>query len=521
MILIDKKIKPVVALFVLGIIGLLAGILMFWITPNGIGIGPDSIGYIETSQSLLEGKGFYFLNRPMTHWPPVYPSLLAIVGVFKDDKIQAARWLNVLVYGTNVFLIGLCAYTFTDYSLLALICSLILFISSESMLLIHTMAWSEPLFILFVLSGVLFVSFYILRPKKYLLVLAALSIGLALATRYVGITLFPVVFICLLFLSRRSFGKKMRDMFILFFISSLPLALWMIRNVILVGNPSNRTITFHPFALSKIKTLFYTFYGYLMPIHVHGGIKILQLVILGGMLFIAIGVVFHKNLIKKQETDVATVFQFFGTLFFISYISFLFISITFIDAHTPLDKRILSPLYVFIILLPISFCWSLYRIGKNQTIIYILLVCFSFVFPINLDRAISMALDVHKNGKAFNTPEWRNSETITFLRLLPDERKIYSNADDVVYWFTQKNVEKIPEKIDPESRLLNNDFDNELEIMCKNIKVNGDYLAYFDKVTWRDYLPPLDEIQQKCELSVIRRLSDGIIYGQGDADIQR
>lgn len=80
----------------------------------------------------------------MTHWPPVYPSLLAIAGVFQDDKIQAARWLNTLIYAANIFLIGLCAYTFTERSLLALICSVLLFMSSEAMILIHSMAWTEP-----------------------------------------------------------------------------------------------------------------------------------------------------------------------------------------------------------------------------------------------------------------------------------------------------------------------------------------------------------------------------------------
>jgi len=252
MLLYDKKLQPKKAIILLGAMSLFAFIGMSWITSNGSGISPDSLGYIETSQSLLEGKGFYYLGEPMTHWPPVYPSLLALVGFFQDDKIQVARWLNAFIYAINIFLIGFCAYTFTRRSLLALSCAVLLFMSSETMISIHSMAWTEPLFILFLLSGILLLSIYIVRSKIYALVFASLSIGLAFATRYIGITLFPAVFICILLLGRHSFVNKIRDMLILSFISLAPIAIWMARNALFTDNLTDRSIIFHPITLSDI-----------------------------------------------------------------------------------------------------------------------------------------------------------------------------------------------------------------------------------------------------------------------------
>ena len=66
---------------------------------GGIAIGDDGIGYQATADSLLAGDGLgYFLERPLTVWPPVWPWLMAAVAkVTPLDTLGAAVALNVVM----------------------------------------------------------------------------------------------------------------------------------------------------------------------------------------------------------------------------------------------------------------------------------------------------------------------------------------------------------------------------------------------------------------------------------------
>ena len=149
---------------------------------------------------------------------------------------------------------------------------------------------------------------------------------------------------------------------------------------------------------------------------------------------------------------------------------------------------------------------------KNHLILFALIVCFSFFFHINLGKTVILAADIYKNGKGYNTKEWKNSETIAFLKQIPNDRKIYSNGYDIVSFMTEKKVKTIPREVNPNTSLPNQDFAKELEGMCINIG-KGDLFVYFFKINWRWYFPTLDEIEKNCKLTVIQHFSDGIIYG--------
>jgi hypothetical protein len=66
---------------------------------SGIAIGDDGVGYRATADSLLDGRCLqYFLEHPLTVWPPLWPSLMALVAkVTPLDTVGAAVLLNVVV----------------------------------------------------------------------------------------------------------------------------------------------------------------------------------------------------------------------------------------------------------------------------------------------------------------------------------------------------------------------------------------------------------------------------------------
>ena len=65
---------------------------------SGIATGDDGVGYRAIADSLLDGRGFgYFLENPVTVWPPIWPSLLyALAKVTPLDTLGAAVVLNAV-----------------------------------------------------------------------------------------------------------------------------------------------------------------------------------------------------------------------------------------------------------------------------------------------------------------------------------------------------------------------------------------------------------------------------------------
>ncbi len=65
---------------------------------GGIAAGDDGVGYRAIADSLLRGDGLgYFLERPLTVWPPLWPALMAgIAKVTPLDPMGAAVLLNTV-----------------------------------------------------------------------------------------------------------------------------------------------------------------------------------------------------------------------------------------------------------------------------------------------------------------------------------------------------------------------------------------------------------------------------------------
>ena len=71
---------------------------------HGIATGDDGVGYRAIADSLLSGHGLgYFLERPLTIWPPLWPSLMAAVAWATPlSTTGAAVVLNALTVAAAV-----------------------------------------------------------------------------------------------------------------------------------------------------------------------------------------------------------------------------------------------------------------------------------------------------------------------------------------------------------------------------------------------------------------------------------
>lgn len=492
---------------------------------SGVGVTPDSVLYIGAARSLVEGKGLKTVaphsfpqisgDQPLTVVPPTYPVLLALSATLSSDPLQGARWLQALLFALNVLLIGMTVYLCTNKAVLPTLCAILLFLSTASVIALHAMAWSEPAFFLFGLSAFLLLALHIRNSNDRLLVGSSLLASLALTTRYMGITLFPPMILTILLLEDKPLRKRVRDCLILLGVGLLPLAVWLLHNLVVAESATSRVITFHPIGALQINGLVDTLLLFWVPIPGHPSLKT-------ALLFLSFGLVFAKMLMAlkekrrcRQAANISLAVQLLTSAFTITYLLFLFVAISFIDAQTAFESRILSPVYVFGIILVVSVACQTSSLKPRTTILWrgaFLVLSFVLIY-LKATEANAFIIARHTNGSGYTERVWRDSESIKYVKALPETKIIYSNGVDAIQFLTGREALRIPAKIDPGSRRPNANFDREIEAMENDIMANRAVVIYLDRIDWRWYLPSKEELEQVYKLPLLTRFFDGVIYG--------
>ena len=503
-----------VLLVFIALLTLVAGIAIIRYTAdNGIGVSPDSVAYIKTAESLLAGNGFYYFEEPLTHFPPLYPLLLAGSAIFSQNVGTSAEWLHGVLYGLNAVLFGLAIYFSTRHSLLAMVLGILLFFSPQALLHIHSFAWSEPPFLTFALILFISLSFYHKQRKWYWLIIAALSLGFILVTRYAGIAFVPVAALCLLFCNNLPFKQKIKDTVLFLFLAFIPLGLWMVRNFLLTNSATSREFIFHPITVKHLITLVDTVHSFYLPQFESSRVNGVELLI------VVILMMFMIAKLKKQSPNLLTLesnrlfMMLFGYVFSAIYVLFLLFSISFYDAYTPLDDRLLFPVYIF---LTISIFTTVYEyshtIGARNAWL-VLLVCAFFIVRINLPTVIETARGFHTTGLGYNKSSWDYSLTLKKLMSYPANTRVFSNGYTVIRFKTGNQTESLPAKFSPVNDEPNPYYQEELTAMCAEIDQGKALFVYLNEVT-RNYLPSKAEVLEACSLRLLFYTKEGSIYGE-------
>ena len=198
----------------LGLLAVLGTFLVLLATPQGLGLSDDSIAYSAGARSILSGQGYreawLASNGPVTHFPPGFSSILALIGLSGLDPLRGARFLNSILFGANAFLLGLLGWRMTRSQIAGVVLAL-LFVLNASLLNVHAVAMSEPLYIFFSLAAFLaFSQYFEAFPSPHgrgqgegWLIATGVLTAFAYLTRYAGLALFAT-FIVALFLLHDS-----------------------------------------------------------------------------------------------------------------------------------------------------------------------------------------------------------------------------------------------------------------------------------------------------------------------------
>ena len=530
---LEKGRNNLLAIGVLASLGILAAGIAQWCMSSDIGVTPDSLVYLSAADRLVEGKGltpigYHFApaipsGRPLVSFPPAYSLLLASTSLFTNDRLAGAKYLHSFLFAANLFLLGLIIYI-SSRSIWPALAAMGLFLTSYPVLRIYTMAWAEPLFMFFLLCTLLGVVLYTRKTQLWLLLACGSTAAAALMTRYAAITILPPLVLTVLIHKGPSRGSFKRAVLV-GGVALLPLVGWVIRNRLIAGSSTGRSFAFHFIGTAAVKTfvnsLMFLFTPYALPKLV----KLLLLTIAAGVVVCALWMG------RRDQTGTADrCVKFFSAVMVSTYVIFLAAYNSFANPAVDLGSRVALPVYVFGMILVFSFIdiavvydppataggtvveWKR-AVGGRRTLFWCVILSSLLLFSANLRPAAYWVFNRHREGEGFTSRAWKDSETMKFVKGLPSQMAVSSNAADACYLFTNREALRLPAKSDPTSARVNADFAAEMAALRDNLTNSQTVLIYFDKITWRWYLPDRNELEESHKLPVVTRLADGVIYG--------
>ncbi len=482
-------------------------LLTFVTKPWGMGISPDSVDYLTAARHFLEGHGLSVLSEEgarvaMMMWPPLFPVVISGVGFFGLDLFQAARILNILLFGGNILLVGFLLKRFTG-SLWIAAAGASLTLSSLCMLKIHSMVWSEPLFLFLSLLTFYGLFLYGEKPQFRFLLFSATSAALAFLTRYAAFALVTTGTLAVFLWGRKKVPHKIRDGVVFAAISWFPVSWWLIRNTLYANEGKTAVglrIQPHPVSLDYLRHALHTVATWFVPENSSGGIKIAVLSIAGVAMIFALRVVGQRF---NAFFRMVFLFAFFYGLMLVCYIAFLGYRIS-------LDNRILSPVFVVLVLFSLLLVHALWGLFEGRNKARVILVSIIAMLGISyFYRGLAWARTVYHEGQEFSGKAWKESLLLQRVKAMPHEVPVYTNASDAIYILTGRITLSLPKKKRKrEASLTNARWVQVREALEKR----GAVLAYFNRITWRDYYPTENDFQEILPLRRVAVFPEGAMY---------
>lgn len=494
--------------------------LFFYTTPFGVGLTNDSAAYIGGARSLMAGQGYVRIGgdglpRPITHFPPFYSIVLAIVSkIIRQDPLGTAKWVNLCCSILNQALFMTALMVLTGSGLTAFLGGLT-FLCAGPVLQANVYGLSEALYTTLFLSLLILSVRTVRNGGTWQWLLIGLIAGALALTRYAGLAAAAAAALYIL-CTQPSWKKRIESILLYITAFAIPFGYWLVKANASGESPVNRVIAMHIPSASKVEEGIRNFAGFFLP--EFGGIveKPLRLwgyiIILGLAALLAAVIYTGGRGLFRPSTKLARSALFAPALHGISYMLVLFVTVFFIDGSTLFDNRILLPFYICALLLINAGCEPfLSRKGWKRSAAVIFLLAFAallFEDELDLIRAF------HRDGQGMAGESWRESETRHAALDLPAGKLLYSNRQTALYLLNNQNAYILPPMFDAASSTEKETFEAERAWMAGEILSGNAYAVIF---SYRDMMEnEEDRIWLETVLEGLPLLSehnDGAIFG--------
>ena len=504
------------------LIGIIGFVLLFWCTSNyGVGLSGDSVDYISWARNLLENHSFSKQDgSSLLAWPPLYPIFIACFKLCRIDDFLAVRLISNISFGFIIFLSGLLMLKYSGSLIISIICSLAALLS-EPLVMACSYAWSEPLFIFFIIAFLLLVTDVINKPTfKSTLLLAVVTSAICL-TRYIGVVFLPLGAI-VLFCGIKHFRKKFIFTIFWSIVSVLLPGIWILRNHILTGTLTGGRPAAKIKFSENVPLMGNVIGAWFTPLQPQNSVFGWLSFIILCVFILAIFVFIAYKIIKSKEFDWLLIT---ASLFIFIYLAAMIYIVTKIGMDSLCD-RLLSPVYPAIVI-----CLGVFLTKLSQTdfkfsqtgnhpgqriLIYGFLagIGTGLWFEPGFDYTVTICKQSFNEGFGFANTSWKNSKTIAWLKANRPKGRIYSDEPRIISLLTDINAYMVPTKLNYFKNLDQSPFRGDSTQLAEFNSVleskEDVYLIWFFN-NIRKYIYNIPQLQEFCNMKVIEKFDDGFV----------
>ncbi len=479
---------------------------------SGIATGDDGVGYRAIADSLLAGDGYrYFLEDPVTIWPPVWPALMALAARLTPlDTMGAAIALNSAV-AAGVVLSGnhLLRLVLRDRRLV--MAGTFVFALGPATIGLGHVLMTDMAFALVTLWWMTMLFRQRRSGSIAVLCVAALVVWLGFGLRYVGLVLIPIGGLWLLIGPAEGFVRRVRDAALYGLLAAVVPIAWMMRNHSIDGtftgerNPSARGL------IDNCMDMAATLGRFLLPGLGNGFVKVWAAV--GIAVFVIAAVLAWRVLRSTPGPVLPRLWKFAAQplglvlLFPGSYLLYmLYVRTT--TALNQLDTRLLFPAYLPLVVCALALLERLSRLDDESSTWQdrgVLVARFWAVanVAVGLVGMVAFAAGHPYFAGNYESDVFVRARENPAIAALPAGCTMYSNLPNALYpayessWSPQRTALESTRRID------------DLERVVATLDTTPSCLVWIDEPPTYGHLYTLDQLSQSMDLEPVS--ADGAV----------
>lgn len=454
------------ALVVIALISVGAAVATAIASGSGLVVSPDSVSFLRMADRLPP------LEHPAGHFPEGYPVVLAGLQAIGFGPLGAARWLGVALAALDAGLAGWIGWRMAGPRWGALTAGALA--SATTVTPLYSAVWSEALFVTLLLCWVLTMA----SERRASLALAGALAAAAFLVRYAGFAVVAAGTLVLVREPRRLVAYAAG--------AGVPLSVWVLAHLSSAGGLTDRHLRRHEPTRAAIEGAVAETWTW-----VTGRSGSL---LTGGVVVIVAALLLWRVRTMRGGSALGIVAA--------TYIAVLGITVTFLDAQTPLDRRLLSPLNVIVVL----------ALPALSTLPASRLLSIGVVGVIGLNLVAGQP----PHPPQLHYLDFDRSPTVRAAKRL--EGRIASNAPGALWLINGVEATWIPRLVDPNSASAEPDYDAQMRQLRDEL-ARGGHLVWLDAFDYRTYLPSEERTVQTLDLRLAQELPDGAIYRAGVGDV--
>lgn len=479
----------------------------FATAPLGPGLDPDAASYLGAAQSVAHGRGYRIpiapwvsadSTSPLTHFPPGYPTALALPIALGVTSTRGARLVNAvaafLEIAVGVWLVITVAGALAGFSVAAA------FLVMHPLVMVHLSVLSEPLFLAAMMCVLAATVAFMRAGGERSRTIAAAAGGAAAAVtvllRYAGVAAVAAIVIWT-FIQPGALAVRVRRTLAAALPMVLLVASWIVHESLTRNTGAIRRLGPYGGVAETIHMGAATVVAFLVPLtsddSLPGRHWFALIVLLAASYLLAQGARRMPSRSVARSTLAAT------GIFAACYLVVLLGSRVFADPGIPFDERLLVPTFVLLVIavgVATPEWWRTARLLARVICATLLLAWLGMSFRATQDD-VAWAME---NGQDFTQTQWTASPLLAWARVNASRRPVFTNWPPAVFFHLHRAAYEAP----------NEASDTVLKSFADTIRARNGVVLAFDQPN-PDFIGP-DELKRAAGLREVARFADGIIF---------